>query len=304
MKLVEKLQYISPDGQIYNLHVPPRKVVKTISGWGMPDYDMATNRGPYQHGETSLNLKLVPRTVDVDIRQSGCKRDEYYSIRDTILNELRPNRSDINNPTAGILKKIHWENGVKVERALNAFLSDGLIFDNPRTNTWDEFAINERLTFTALDPVIFDPNLITLTLTSFTDMLVFPATFPIVLGTIYNTQNITYEGTWFSYPTIEIDGPAVDFTIWNQSTDKIIRLSYNISTGETVTIDLRQDYKTVYNNYGTDLLYTVQESQLGDFALEVDPIVTSGLNVVWVFLSNYTTDTAVRIKYYTRYIGV
>lgn len=300
--LHERVYFITPDGETFSLHVPPDRAVSNAEGWGHAPVNYKTTAGPYQHGESIVGSRLEPRSVTLTHRWNGCSRSEFWNHRGSILNTLRTSRTDYNNPVPGILRRIYFENGTRKIRDLDCALVAGLGFTTlPGSQLFD---YQETLEFLAWNPIIYDPTLQTSTISSWTGSLILPFTFPFVLGCYYGSVNITYNGTWEELPTIEIDGPANDVYIENQDIGRGFGLDYHISTGETVTIDLSYAEKTITNNFGVNLIEHLTNDDLGEFSLQPAPLVTGGVNTIWVSLFGQTTDTEVRVKYYNRYIGI
>ena len=135
--------------------------------------------------------------------------------------------------------------------------------------------------------------------------VILPMTFPFLLGSATATQDITYVGTWFSYPVIEADGPTAGVYIENTTLGLSLSLSYVIPTGDTVTFDLSEGTKTVYDNNGNNLISYLSEGiNLAKFVIERDPIVPNGVNSFLFITSDIDTTTEVRIKYYNKYVGI
>jgi len=301
----EKLQYISADGIVHELHDPPKRTVLSQTGWGIPPYIMNTTRGPFQHGESPNIFRLSPRTVDVEIRHNECNRTGYWGIRSTLVDTLRPNRASVTDPQPGHLRRIYFVNGVKQVRQLDVFLTAGPVFQNPVTNLWDHWSVQEPLVFTAYNPVVYDPTQVSVMVAGPFLELTPPVTFPFVLGVYESDTTITYTGTWTSYPTITINGPLNNFTIINTATNQRLSLNYDVSAGEIVTIDLSYGSKTITNNFGQNLIgYLTTNSDLGSFAIEPDPLVAGGVNTFMTYTDNLLYDSRVYIKYYTCYIGI
>ena len=159
--------------------------------------------------------------------------------------------------------------------------------------------------FIAPNPIIYDPTLKTAIINTWEESLIFPVTFPFVLGAHSGTASITYVGTWESFPTITITGPASGFYIENTSTGYYLQLDYNISVGETVTITLAPNNRSVENELGQDLISNISEgSGLGQFSIQTDEIVTNGINVFNVYTIGPDTPTTVVISYLNRYYGI
>lgn len=300
--IFEKWQYISPDGLTLNLHDPPTRTVLEMEGWGMSPAEISTTAGPFQHGVSPVSVRLAPRTIRAVVRHNGNCRNKYWEIRSNLINRLRLNRSSVNLPEPGQLRHIYFCDGTKYVRDMDVMLTGGAVFNE--TRHWDAYSVQEELQFVAHNPVLYDPTAHTTTLASWTGALVLPFTFPFLLGTSYASTTINYVGTWESYPTISITGPARDPFIYNTTTEKKIGLAYDIVGGETVTFNLGYDQKTVSNNFGQSLNgYISANSDMSDFCIQPEPLVTSGTNVIRVYIGNYTSHTSASLTYYDRFVG-
>lgn len=310
----EKLMFITPDGVRHNLHDPAGRAVIRTTGWGMAPVEVADARGPYQHGTNPLNVRLAPRTIKVEVRYNGCNRDEYWALRSRLLDIVRPNRTNLDNPTPGNLR---WYRSDGTIRQADVIIEDGPNYD-PARDTWDEFSFQDTMTFTAFNPVLYDPNIND---DVFTDLgctliqeLQFPFTFgpgDIIFGAsicnAVNTISVPYVGTWQEFPLITVLGPADNFKITHTYTGLYIELTnYSIPAGESVIFDLRYGRKTVslYSTGESLLGFISAGSNLGAFSIEPDPIVPNGVNDFSVSIDGGTGDTVVNFQYYTRFVGI
>lgn len=309
----EKVQYISPDGVKYNMHDPAKKSILSMTGWGLPAAEIAETRGPFQHGSDPLTIRIPKREISMNIRHNGCDRNEYWSNRLGLIDALRLNRTSVNNPSPGHLK---WFRSDGTIRQVDVFITYGPNF-NLSQRGWDEHSYQDTLKFLAHNPIIYDPSQITSIFTNLGCDLIQQLVFPVTIGTsgflfglnqcnAINTRTINYAGNWQEYPLITVRGPARNFKITNTETGLFVLLEYVIKPEEQVTFDLRYGRKTVFNNYGENLLgYISTDSDLGSFALEPDPIVPNGINTFETSIDNgNNTDTQVILKYYNRYIGI
>ena len=129
-------------------------------------------------------------------------------------------------------------------------------------------------------------------------------------ATLAESFVINYAGTWNSFPVLEVTGPWDNFTITNAATLETLDFGYNIDGGETVTFDLSYGVKTVLNQNGTNLIGSLStDSDLATFHLTPDAEVTAntandGLNPISVTGTNLNEDSALMLKWYTRYIGI
>ena len=289
---------------VYSFHNNADRALMNFTGWGMPPVEYITQRGPYQHGVTLSNYRLQPRTVQYSYRKTGDCRDDYWDSRGGLINSLRMNRGATGCLERGRLRKILSDGTV---RDLYVVIEQGPMFQ-PRGSSWDEWAIYETLRFIAHDPVVFNPAQHTESWTiTETSQLVFPITFPIFFGTniVNNTLNVTYEGTWLTYPVIVINGPLNGARIHNVSTDEVIEIGYDIPAGVTLTINLNYGVKTVTDAAGTSYIGTVStSSDLATFHIAPDPEVAGGINQLVVEGSNADVNTAVVITWFDKYIGI
>lgn len=299
----QEIQFIKSDGTVYNLHSPPTRAVLNMTGWGKPSQAFHTTAGPFQHGETPVSFRLTPRTIGLTLSHKYLSRSELYNGRSELLSQMGINNSSPNDPLPGVLRWHYIVNGVYTRRDLDVFTVRGLGY--APLDGWRQQDVQEDLEFTAFNPIIYDPTVRTATINSFTSGLIFPVIFPFVLGASYGTTNITYAGTWEEYPTITVTGPASGIYIENTTTGKKLRLDYMVSLGETVTFVLTYDHKSVTSSTGADLSeFLSDDSDLGEFALQYDPIVAGGINTIVVYTIGATAGTTFVFTYYNRYYGI
>lgn len=276
----------------------------SFTGLGMPPVDYITQRGPFQNGRSVLDYRLKPRVVQLTHRRTGGCREDYWDIRADLLNLLRMNRGS-SGLERGRLRRV-LPDGSK--RDLYVVIEQGPRFEPRDPGEWDEWAIFETLRFVAHDPIIFNPVQQTASWTiSETSELIFPITFPILFGTaiINNSLDVTYNGTWLTYPTITITGPLYGPIIQNNSTDEEIVINYDLEVGDSLEIDLTYGNKTVTDGSGVNRLGTVTpDSDLATFHIAPAPQVTGGVNEFTVIGSNADANTAVAITWYDKYIGI
>lgn len=310
----EKILYIAPDGKMYNMHDPAMRSVIRMSGWGMPTPEIAFTRGPYQHGSNPLSVRIPNRLITMQIRHVGCSRNEYWDMRYGLVDALRVSRTNLDNPIPG---KLRWYRSNGEIRQLDVITVDGPKFAALQPG-WSEFGYSDIITFAAYNPIIYNPTEETSSLSGFactpTDMLQFPFSFnpgSIVFGieicTLENTLAITYPGTWQTFPRIIVTGPATNFQITNQATGDMIRLdNYTIPDADSAVFDLTYGYKTIILTSSQQSLlgYVSEDSNLGTFSIEPDPIAPGGVNNFEISISNGLGSTSVVLTYNNRYIGI
>lgn len=314
--ILEFTEYITPDGEVYQLHVPSHvgRWILSQSGWGTPPIDYITERGPFQDGVTVKDFFLTPRTIQLLIRQRYCSRDDWWTGRGNLLDAIRPNRQTI--ATAALPGQLIRRLSTGDRRALDVFITDGPRFEPRQTGRWDEWSFQEALRFTAFDPVIYDPTEVTVTVeTTVAEELVFPITFdvPGVVGArvafgredINITQNVNYVGTWLSYPIIEITGPLDNPRVDNLTTGEFVELDFNVPAGRVVTIDMRYGFKTVTDDLGVNLIGTLTtDSDLATFHIAPNPEAPGGVNEIRFSGNNANANSQMVLRFFTRYFGI
>jgi hypothetical protein len=281
---IERLQFITASGVVYNLHNPPKKAVISEVGFGLPETNMYTSTGAYQHGTTPVAYTLEPRDLSVTIRHNASNRSEYWLARQGLENELRISQTYPNLPIPGKLRKIYYINGVKKVRDIDCFCMGGGTFNTPAQNTWDAWGIDETLNFKAYNPVWYNPT-------------------PHVVTLNFGDNVINYAGTWEEYPSFASDGTFINLGFRNDSTDIQFVLS-GISVGDTFTVNLTYAKKDIINSTsGLSMLTELSiSSNLSNFSLQPDPLVAGGVNTIQ--LAADAGAPVVTMTYYDRYAGI
>lgn len=291
---LDRLTYITPDNVEYMLSAPV--FVLQEDGFGMPPIEWVTERGPFQHGETVKDFFLRPRTVQLVVRRNGCSRAEYWNIRNTLLDILRPGRGPLGRPRPGTLRK-YTANGAV--RELQAYPSEGPGFPSRGPDVWDQYSVQDTLRFTCYDPIAKDPKIKSTTFSAVGSQGVFPITFPFQTSSFGSNTTVQYAGTWLSYPTVILNGPLNGPIVRNLTTGEKIQLDGSIASGRTVTIDLTFGTKTVTLDDGTNMIGLVSaDSDLATFHL------TPGVNLLSAFSSGTASGSNIVLQWYERYIGL
>ena len=290
--------------EVYSFHDNGERALMSFMGWGMPTIDYITQKGPFQHGLTVIDYRLQPRVVQMVHRRTGGCREDYWDHRALFVNALRPNRGTSSCLQRARLRKV-FEDGSK--RDLFVMIEKGPSFE-PRGSNWDEWSITETIRFIAHDPIIFNPTQQSESwVLDPSSELVFPIAFPIFFGSsiLNDTLNVTYDGTWLTYPVITIVGPLNGARIKNNSTDEEIALNFDVPPATTITINLNYGAKTVVDQDGTSYIGSVSsDSDFATFHIAPDPEVADGINELVVEGSNADANTAVTIAWYDKYIGI
>lgn len=306
---IEFDRLITPDDQTYKFNNQVDQfIISGISGLGMPSITYRAQKGPFQHGVTPLGFVLDPRVINFIHRRNGGCRQDYWDNRADLLDFLRPNRQPLGVFQTFILRKI-LPDGTK--RDLNVLIQQGPTFMGKISGRWDEFSFSEAIQFIAHDPVFFDPNLLTVSLSLGADVdddIVFSFDFDFIFrgsGT-GQTDTLTYNGTWLSYPTIILHGPLTNPIVANLTTGEKIELETTIVTGRTVTINLEFGNKTVFDDLGNNLIGSLStDSDLATFHLAPTPEAPLGVNTLSAVASGMTDgESQILLQYFERYIGI
>ena len=327
---------LANQAKVYRFNNQDDQFSQSFTGMGLPPIEYITQKGPFQHGQTVLDFRLQTRLIQYIHRRQGCSRDDYWSNRADLINFIRPNRQPANTFKPGRLRKIQPD-GTK--RDINALIVLGPVFEARSLDKWDEWAFTEAIRFRCDDPVFFDPALQSAiwTLSNLENLIFYgealgiPGVIPdspgppdwtdrlIFVGdeldsggiwfgedSLYQVLDVTYAGTWFSFPIIYLVGPINQPQVHNLTLGLKIELTYDIPAGDEVVLDLSFGNKTVIDNHGTNLIGTVTtDSNLGSFRLAPDPEVTGGVNQLQVIGDDAVIgETEVRIEWFTRYIGI
>lgn len=70
-----------------------RRMLRSVQGFGMPPLHFITQRGPYQDGDTALDIRLDPRIIQIVIAETLYRRMDFWDRRNDLLDLLRPTRS-------------------------------------------------------------------------------------------------------------------------------------------------------------------------------------------------------------------
>ncbi len=301
--LAEFHEYITPDSVTYDLAVISKRGRWVISseGWGFPSTRHLTERDPLGDLERMRVWYLNPRTISLVLRQDFQNRISYWTGRGDLLDAFRPNRG-----AEGTLRRYLPDGSI---RDLAVRLDRGPAFTPRSPSSWDQRGFAELIRFIAPEPWVTDPiqRSVTFSLAALNN-LVFPITFPITFGSslLNDIENLTYNGTWDSFPQIVITGPLNAPIITNDTTGLAVALTYNIPTGRVVTIDLAYGVKTVADDLGVNLIGTVTSvSDLGNWHLTPAPRAVGGVNVIRVQGSQAVAGVSgIALNYFDRYIGI
>lgn len=313
MTSAELHQVITADGITYTLNTNSRiswLLTPTPGLWGLPPINYVRDQVYKGDGQIDLGYYLQTRQFSVEVKANACSRQEYWQLRQDILNILRPNR---NGQLTYIFRRPDQRQFAIVARAVG----DPLLGTNP--DEWLEWGYQGNIDFEAVDPTWFNPTLESATGTNPSQAeLVFPITFDddgIVFGdaSLVKELIIVYDGTWREYPVFTVTGPLSTITLTH--VEKGVRLVWTgvLDSGETLTINLQNGYVNgqyvgwfIVDSNGNDegnLLTT--DSDLMNLALwPGSELGNDGTNTIQFSALEVDGNTQIAMAYHTRYIGI
>jgi len=302
--LVEHVYFITPDSVQYPIFGGARAIM-SWRNFGMPDINYLSDKGPNQHGITVRDYRARERTITIRQFERGCRRIDWWYHEAELIDHLRPNRSS--TAAAGKLLVIMPDN---TEREIPARILRGPGGEWDGSSSLRAQDMDESYQFLCEDPFWRNPTQQSITFTIALINSCLDTCLPICLGEniINQTTDITYTGTWDGDQIdIVYTGPMNNPILTNETTGKEIKLNYNISSGEQVTISISPLSTKITNNSGTDLIGVVDSvSDLVTFFLATESDLTSdGTNTIRVFASNGESGVSgIVLRYYIRDISV
>jgi len=266
--------------------------------FGMAPLHMITSRSPAQHGDTTLDFRLDPRIIQIPLLVECDTLQQQYDMRNYLLSIFKP--SNVNGRLV-----VTYPDGR--ERAITTRVLGGLDFN---METSAGYSIRSIIKFRCSDPTWYNPIPKTLPIATIAGT---PTAYPKIYPTTYGTTSfggsfdLTYVGTWLSYPIITVTGPVTNFSITNSSSGQNITLVAGtvIAAGTTLRFDLRFGFKTVTDQAGVNKIGLVDaSSELAQFAIFPAPDVPDAINSLVVTGTATTTASSVALSYYDRYIGI
>lgn len=140
--LPEYTQLLYPDenGQYLPIPYTLRDVMSNLTGTGKAPSHIIRQRGPYQDGNTVIDMRWDGRSVELSFNKSVRNRQQLRDLHWTLMDMLRPNRAfDLARTAAQPLILRHWLPGGKVQRGVDLALvagSDVVTAYSGRFVTW------------------------------------------------------------------------------------------------------------------------------------------------------------------------
>lgn len=275
------LQLIVTGDTTYSLDDGSIARLIAYDGWGAAPLHRIIDRGSLQHGGTDRGYRLDPRIGTL-----------VFQLESKTL-------SDMYNKRSSLLKRFQTSNDL----ALKWTLDNGDVrqidvhYYGEMSMPWvaDEYA-SQRLAIQLLapDPNFYDPT-----------QQVHNFSYNFATGSVNSTENVTYLGTFLSYPIVKMTGPLTNPVLTNELTgDKLDFTGTTISGGTYYLIDCSYGAKTVVDNLGANKIDKLtDDSDLATFSLIPGP-TGSKLNTIRLFASSTTGSSDVEFTYYRRYWGL
>jgi len=267
-------------------------------GFGMAPLHRITQRGSLQQGDSDIDFRLDPRVLQLPLIITATNITDHYAIRDKLLAIFSPSN------VVGTLT-ITRPDGT--QRAIATKILGGLSLD---VDSKSGYSVKTIVQMRADDPTWYNPaqNVIAGTPAILGTPTPIPRVYPVTYGasgTVNVNTQVSYTGTWNSYPNIVAVGPLNSLIIQNTSTGDTITVTVNIAAGTTYTFDLRYGYKTVVDQTGANQLANISAaSNLATFNLAPMPQIIGGVNNIQITATAGTSASAVTLTYNDRFIGV
>jgi len=279
---------------------PPRLVLNSIDGLGMPPVRRIVQQQAQQDGQTYIDTWLEPRVVTFAMDAYAPCEADLWDLRDDLVRLM----SEFAN---GFILRVNIKpHGIRRYLDLRYMAGLELAHDlhvSPHLQSVAFQAIAEA------NPSFYDPDPITVSYNLGGLVGIgFPLGFPHGWGTdaLTTMSPIVYPGSWKTYPTISITGPCDTISIDNNTTGERLDFGlYALDAGETLTVDCTPGRKTVTHSVdGNAQHWLTSDSDLATFHIAPHPEAPGGINDVQVTFLNGQAATTVTVSYYVRYLGI
>jgi hypothetical protein len=271
---MEKIIQIISGGTTYTLTDDSIVHYQFLDGIGIPDVMRLTRNGPYQEGVSDRGFRLKERHMRLGIFANDGSEQDADATRDTIAGIFKPTESALT------LKITRGDSSV---RQIECHLFGPLSMPESERVGNDQRMV---IPLMAPDPIWEDGGS--------------QESFIVDISTSGVWDYIPYDGSWLSYPVINITGeivyPSIQTTFGGRT--YLFQIQDTIPAGQTWVVDLSYGIKTV--KYGTtskiDKLYG-DANAFTQFAIVEDD------QPIKVQYTSKTAPAEVEILYYNRYIS-
>lgn len=261
-----------------------------IDGTGIPPVERLVERAPVIDGAFDRGFRLLPRRMNLHLVFENDRSGPAETARDTL--------SKIFRPTLLPLKLKITRDDSEV-RQIDCYLEDELDFPMSSRILTGRQDIDIQLY--APNPIWYDPTQVITTV----DMS----------SGINSAALSTSDMTWFDWPVIVCTGPLTNLII--SHSDMGASLSFSGATipgSDAYTIDMRDGFKTIENNAGTnkinDLTAATLPNFFGEFRIWDEKYIESATlsdgtdNNFSISASSTTGASEVEFQWYKRYLNI
>jgi hypothetical protein len=266
-------------------------------GLGMAPMHRLSERGPLQHGDTDRGYRLDPRMIRLVLDIVAETRAEMFSKRASLLGIFSP----VNNKII-----LQMQLDARTYRLDVNYIAQMAMPSSERLG-WNQTLV---IDLKANDPTWYKSvgSLLSFSLGAGGDSMEVPTVIPMTVGgsTINATTQVVNNGTFYTYPTIRINGPIENFVITNNTSGKKLDFTgVSIGDGDYYEINLSYGYKTIVNAAGTNKIADLTgDSDLSTWNLLPIPDAVDGINSIKVVGISASEKTNIYFRWYERYIGI
>lgn len=265
----------------------PSRVHRGLSGLESPEIRIDAYDNPGEHGTTIANTLYGQRLIALEGSIRGDTATVYRANRQALREAVSLKRDANSYPIPRYLK---FNDAGGYEYRVPVVTKRFQMVDTLPTRTdW-------LLELLATSYAIESETVSTLTVTlPQSGGVTFPITFPITFGASSGgTGTATNNGTAEAYPTITLTGPAINPTIYNETTGERIGLTLTLGASDSVVIDMAR--RTVLQGGSTNRMGAITT---GSSFWALSP----GDNLIRFAADSYDTGTA-NLSFRSAYLGL
>lgn len=262
-------------------------------GVGMASQIEQSISGPSQDGDSHRGMKLTPRIFRLFLEIHGTSRSDLYTKRQNLLTLFPPGFQ--------VSVRYNLDHGV---RQIDCYYHGD--FSMPFSDRVG-FAQTVALTLKANTPTFYNPTAKSLTVRgggggSFLVPMEVPHT--VGASTLAADAQVTYTGTWRTFPRIRIDGPIDNAYIRNDVLGFVLDFTgHSIALSEWYDIDLQYGEKIITDQDG-NRIEPSDDSDTDYFHFAPDPFAPGGANPLTITGSATSPTTAINFYWFDRFTGI
>lgn len=271
--------------------------LEEADGFETPETAWLSTAGPRQQGETDLDFRLKPRTIQLALGFMGRDDIDLETKRQTLLRLFKPQ-------TRPLQLRVDLPDGAARQIDCRPLGKPGV----SRFGRYQRLVVSLR----AADPLWYDPIpwSVAYMLGGSAGWTV-PMLVPLNVGAsaLNVAQTLFSAGDFREQPIVTIYGPITSPVITNVTTGQKLDLTgTTLGTGVIYEIDTRYGAGTVIEDPAGARINRIDrlsdDSDLTGFAIESDPDAPGGANLLLVTGSATTSATQIILRGFQRYTGV